>query len=160
MRSQDFQPYTNPSLRYAIRRACQEAVQEVAPEEAGIPQEFIDSLIEEYENGSVLVVDMNAETEGGFGHIDMVTLLIVPLVNAVLQKFLEEVVSLSFERFKEWVKQNQEEKERLEKEIERLVGTEYPVIAQQVKSRKARKNEKAVKQAVRRALIHLLNLLG
>jgi hypothetical protein len=70
-------------------------------------------------------------------------------VVAVLKKFLEELIELGFEKYKEWLKKHQEEKQKLANRVGQLVEEQYTIISTQVNSTKSKSKEKIIKQTTK-----------
>ncbi|MBK6793013.1 MAG: hypothetical protein IPG80_10850 [Anaerolineales bacterium] len=60
----------------------------------------MDGLIEDYEDGLITTANTDAKISGGFGNVDLVALVVIPLVVAVLKKFFEELIELGFEKYR------------------------------------------------------------
>jgi hypothetical protein len=154
-----FQPYSDPANLEAIRMMSRDIIVNVEPEEEIGTGELIDGLIEDYEEGLITPANTDAKTSGGFGTVDLVTLVVVPLVVAVLKKFLEELIELGFEKYKEWLKEHQEKKQQLSTRVDQLVEEQYIVISTQVKSEKSKSKEKIIKQTTKIIIKRKLGLL-
>lgn len=154
-----FQPYSNPANLEAIRAMSREIILSIDPEEEIGTGELIDGLVEDFEDGLITSAKTDAQTSGGFGNVDLVTLLVVPLVVAVLKKFFEELIELGFEKFKEWLKNHQEGKQQLSIRVEQIVEEQYQVINTQVKSKKSSSKEKIIKQTTKIVIKRQLGLL-
>lgn len=144
-----FQPYSDPANLEAIRAISQEIILSVAPEEEVSAEELMDGQIEDFEDGLIKTATTDAKNSGGFGNVDLVALVVIPLVVAVLKKFFEELIELGFEKYKEWLKEHQEKKQQLSAQIDQIVEEEYVVISTQVKSEKSKSKEKAIKQTTK-----------
>lgn len=154
-----FLPFSNLANLEAIRAMSREIILSIDPEEEIGAGELIDGLVEDYEDGLLTPAKTDAQTSGGFGNVDLVTLLVVPLVVAVLKKFFEELIELGFEKFKEWLKNHQEKKQHLSTRVEQLVEEQYQVINTQVKSKKSSSKEKIIKQTTKIVIKRKLGLL-
>lgn len=155
---QKFQPYSDPSNLKAIRLISQEIILLVEPDEESGADELIDGLVEDYEEGVITTANNDAKTSGGFGPVDLVALVVVPLVVAVLKKLFEELIELGFEKYKEWLKMHQGEKKRLSNRIDQIVEEQYVVISTQVKSEKSKSKEKAIKKITKVVIKRKLEL--
>jgi hypothetical protein len=153
-----FQPYSNPANLEVIRTISQEIILSVAPEEDVSAKELMDDLIEDFEDGLITTTNTDAKISGGFGHVDLVALVVIPLVVAVLKKFFEELIELGFEKYKEWLKDHQEKKQQLSDKVDQLVEEQYTIISTQVNSTKSKSKEKVVKQTTKRVVKRRLGL--
>jgi hypothetical protein len=158
MMQNKFQPYSDPANLEAIRMISQEIILSVEPEEESSAGELIDGLIEDYEEGMITTANTDAKTSGGFGTVDLVTLVVVPLVVAVLKKFFEELIELGFEKYKEWLKAHEEEKQKLSNRVDQIVEEQYVVISTQVKSEKSKSKEKVIKKTTKVVIKRKLGL--
>jgi len=155
----EFHPYSNTANLEAIRTISREIILSVVPDEKIGAEELIDGLVEDYEDGLITTVDTGAETSGGFGEIDLVTLVVVPLVVAVLKKLFEELIEFGFDEFKTWLKRHQEKKHELVTQIDRIVEEQYIVISKQVNSKKSKSKEKIIKQSTKIVIKRRLGLV-
>lgn len=157
-----FQPYSDIDNLNTIHAVSREIILSVAPNEEIGAEELIDDLVEDYENGQITAADTGAETSGGFGEIDLITLLVVPLVVAVLTKFFEKLIDSGFERLKpklpEKIKADPTEQIELAGWIDLLVEEQYVVISKQVKSKKSGAKEKTIKQTTKMVVKRKLGL--
>ncbi|MBL0344117.1 hypothetical protein [Candidatus Villigracilis affinis] len=144
-----FQPYSDPVNLEAIRAVSQEIILSVVPEEEVGAEELMDGLIEDYEDGLITTANTDAKISGGFGNVDLVALVVIPLVVAVLKKFFEELIELGFEKYKEWLKEHQEKKPQLSAKVDQFVEEQYTIISTQVKSTKSKSKEKVIKQTTK-----------
>lgn len=140
-----FQPYSDSANLEIIRAISHEIILSVEPNEENSAQELTDDLVEGYEEGMITPANTNAKISGGFGSVDLVTYVVVPLVVAVLKKIFEEIIELGFEKYKEWLKKHQEEKQKLASRVDQIVEEQYIVISTQVKSEKSKSKEKMIK---------------
>jgi hypothetical protein len=144
-----FQPYSDPANLEAIRAISQEIILSVVPEEKVGAEELMDGLIGDYENGLITTANTDAKISGGFGNVDLVALVVIPLVVAVLKKFFEELIELGFEKYKKWLEEHQEKKPQLSAKVDQFVEEQYTIISTQVKSTKSKSKEKVIKQTTK-----------
>jgi hypothetical protein len=144
-----FQPYSDPANLEAICAISQEIILSVVPEEKVGAEELMDGLIEDYEEGLITTANTDAKISGGFGNVDLVALVVIPLVVAVLKKFFEELIELGFEKYKKWLEEHQEKKPQLSAKIDQFVEEQYTIISTQVKSTKSKSKEKVIKQTTK-----------
>ncbi len=144
-----FQPYSDPANLEAIRAISQEIILSVVPEEKVGAEELMDGLIEDYEDGLITTANTDAKISGGFGNVDLVALVVIPLVVAVLKKFFEELIELGFEKYKKWLEEHQEKKPQLSAKVDQFVEEQYTIISTQVKSTKSKSKEKVIKQTTK-----------
>ncbi len=155
---QKFQPYSDPANLELIRAMSQEIILSVEPEEESAAIGRINILIEDYEEGVITIANTDPKTSGGFGPVDLVTLIVVPLVVAVLKKFFEELIELGFDKYKKWLSEHQEEKQKLSSRIDQIVEEQYIVISTQVKSEKSKSKEKIIKKTTKNVIKRKLGL--
>jgi hypothetical protein len=154
----EFQAYSNSDNLEAIRALSRDIVHSVEPEEDISAKKLVDRLVKGCEEGKLPVADNDAERAGGFGGIDLITLVVVPLVVAVLKKICDELVEWSFEKMKIDLKKNIEKKVELSKKIDYLVEEQYIIVSEKVRSKKSRRKEKIIKQTTKVSIKKMLNI--
>ena len=154
--------FSSANNQSIYRSLSEQIISDVAPEEQGIAQAMVDDLITQYGQGYVTAAETEARDSGGYGEIDLVTLVVVPLVVAVLEKLLEELVDVGLDKLREYLRKKKKEdpdiKKQFSKRIEEIVEKEYTVIEQQVKSKKTNRKEKIIKQTTIRVIRHYSGL--
>lgn len=150
MMNAQFIPYSDPQNLVAIRTLSQEIITDVEPSEKASLEDMLEDMVENYEQGYISAAETDSKNSGGFGEIDLITLVVVPLVVAVLEKLIDA----GFEKWKEAqkAKKDQAEIQRLSQRIEQVVEEEYIIIERQVNSKKARRKEKIIKQTTVRVI--------
>lgn len=145
-----------------LRSLSRQVIAEVAPEEQEIALSMTDDLIAQYDQGYVTAAETEARDSAGHGPIDLVTLVVVPLVVAVSQKLLEGLVEIGLEKLREYLSKKAKEDPSIVKQfsdrIEQVVEEEYTVIEQRVKSKKARRKKKIIKQTTIRVVRRYIGL--
>lgn len=147
-------PYSDPQNLAAVRTLSQEIIADVEPAEQTSMDGMLEDMLENYEQGYITVAETDSKDSGGFGEIDLVTLVVVPLVVAVLKKLFEELIETGLEKWKEAQKAKKDpaEIQRVSQRIEQVVEEEYIIIERQVNSKKARRKEKVIKQTTVRVI--------
>ena len=154
--------FSSDNNQSIYRSLSEQIISDVAPEEQDIAQAMIDDLIAQYGQGYVTAAETDARDSGGYGEIDLVTLVVVPLVVAVFEKLLEELVDVGLDKLREYLRKKKQEdptiKKQFSKRIEEIVEKEYTVIEQQVKSKKTNRKERIIKQTTIRVIRHYSGL--
>lgn len=152
--------FSGPETLPILRALSEQVIAEVAPEEQEIAQVMTDDLVAQYEQGFVTAAETDSEDRGGFGEIDLVTLVVVPLVVAVLKKLLESLVEIGLEKLRKWLEEHPDEAQQFSRRLEQVVEEEYTIIERKVNSKKARRKEKVIKQTTIRVIRHYTGLEG
>jgi hypothetical protein len=147
-----------------MRSLSEQVIVAAAPEEQEIARAMTDDLITQYEKGFVTAAETEARDSAGHGEIDLVTLVVVPLVVAVSQKLLEGLVGIGLNNLREYLNKRAQEDPSVIKQfsnrVEKVVEEEYTVIEQHVKSKKARRRQKLIKQTTIRVVRRYIGLEG
>jgi len=147
--SDTFQPYSDPANLAVIRAIGSSVVLDVAPDEELSAQKLIDPIAQAYEEGHLLVARMDSKTPGGFGDVDLILLVIVPVVIEVLGELGKQLLTMGFDALKKRIKEKEANKSKAIEIIEVTVEQKYKLVNQKVKSKKARSKEKIAKQALK-----------
>jgi len=156
--SDTFQPYSDPKNLLAIRTIGWNIVHDVAPDEELSAEKMTERILRAWEEGQWIVARTDATSSGGFGNMDLVLLVIIPVVVAVLDELGKQFVTLNIDRLKQRIKEQEANKSETIKIIDLAVEREYQVVNQKVKSKKARSKEKITKKAIKAYLKKLLEL--
>jgi len=76
--SAQFLPYSNPQHLADIRALSREIIAEVEPAEQASLEGMLEDMVEDYEQGYISAAETDAKDSGGFGEIDLITLVVVP----------------------------------------------------------------------------------
>lgn len=144
-----FQPYSDPSNLELIRAISREVIHEVEPEEDISVKRLGDRLVKGCEEGKLTVATDDAENAGGFGDIDLVTLVVIPLVVVTLGEVCKQLVIWSVADLKEWVKKDKESKKKISNMIDVVVEQKYEEVSGKVKSKKSRSKKSAILSSVK-----------
>ncbi len=147
-----------PDARPVLEDLSTRVIVAVAPEEQEIAQAIASDLIAQYQEGFVTAAETDSVERGGFGDIDLVTLVVVPLVVAVLEKLFEGLVEIGLEHLREWLKKHPQEAQQVSRRVAQVVEEEYTLIERQVGSSKARRREKVIKQTTVRVIRQYMDL--
>ena len=152
-----FRPYSDPENLLAIRTIGWNIVRDVAPDEELSAEKLTERILRAWEDGQWIVARTDATSAGGFGNMDLVLLVIIPVVVAVLKELGKQLVTLNIDAMKQRIKEKEVNKSEAIKIIDLVVEREYEVVNQSVASKKARSKEKITKRAIK---VHLKKLLG
>jgi hypothetical protein len=146
---QTFQPYSDPANLEAIRAISREVIHEVEPEEDISVKRLGDRLVKGCEEGKLTVATSDAENAGGFGDIDLVTLVVIPLVVVTLGEVCKQLVIWSVTELKEWAKKDKDNKKKVSDMIDVVVEQKYEEVSGKVKSQKSRAKGKNIRSSVK-----------
>jgi hypothetical protein len=152
-----FQPYSDPSNLESVRAIGFEIVREVAPDEELSTEKLINKLIKDYEIGKLPSADRSTIQPGGFGNVDLVLLVIIPVVVEVLKELGKELVKQTFNEIKMAIEDDNAIKKKAIVIIEQSVEREYHTITEKVKSGKSKRRQKIVKRTIK---THVKRSLG
>lgn len=155
-----FQPYSDSANLEAISMISREIIHVVEPEEDISAKRLIDRLIKGYEEGKLTIADSDAENAGGFGSIDLITLVVVPLIVTTLGEVCKQLVIWGVHELKEWAKKTEENKKRLSDLIDIVVEQKYEEVNGKVKSKKSRRKEKIIKQTTKISIKKVLDVVS
>lgn len=144
-----FQPYSNPTNLEAIRTISREVIFYADPDESISVNRLADRLIKGCEDDRLTVSTSDSENAGGFGDIDLITLVVVPLVATTLGEICKQLVIWSVAELKEWAKKDEENKKKVTDKLEIVIEQKYEEINRKVKSKKTRSKEKAIRSSVK-----------
>jgi hypothetical protein len=147
--SNTFQPYSDPTNLAVIRAIGSAVVHDVAPDEELSVEKLTGSIAQAYEEGRLIVAGTDSKTPGGFGDVDLVMLVIVPVVIEVLSELGKQLLTLGIDALKKRIKEKEASKSRAAEIIDVTVEREYKSVNKKVKSKKARSIEKITKQALK-----------
>lgn len=152
-----FHPYSNSINLSVIRAISLAVVHDVAPDEELSAKKLTSPIAQAYEEGQIIVAGAKSTTSGGFGDVDIVTLVIVPVVIAVLAK-LSEQLAVSANDLKGRLQDEEKDDGKATKRIYELVERQYTLVSVQVKSKKAHPKEKIIKEAIKQHIKKVFEL--
>jgi len=155
--SDTFLPYSDSENLLAIRTIGWSIVHDVAPDEELSAEKLTERILRAAEEGQLIAARTGATSAGGFGNMDLVLLVIIPVVVAVLKELGKQMVTWNIDAMKHKIKEKEANKRDAIAIIDLVVEREYKVVNQSVASQKARSKEKIVKRAIK---AHLKKLLG
>ena len=137
----NFQPYSNATNLEVIRRITRGIIQTVAPDEEVSASKIIDKLIKSYEEGNVVGISEDNDVASGFGDIDLITVVVVPMVISVLENLFSRSATLK--------NQGEPSGTTLSNLVETIVDEQYITISEKVKSEKSKSKSKILKQTTK-----------
>ena len=154
----DFQPYSNFQNRNFFCKIGGEIIRDIAPDEHKDNGKVINKILEQVEKGEAVVVDGASNQPGGFGNIDLITLVVIPLLVSTLAELFAQLAIWTIEDLTDWGKKSVENKKKLSQMIDVIVEEKFDEVNKKVKSRKAQKNKKAIRKSVKVKIIIQLGL--
>ena len=144
----NFQPYSDATNFDFIHSITRKIIRAIAPEEEKTAEALVDRIVEDYEDGIIINIDSKA-TSGGFGSVDLITLVVVPLVVEVLDEILKQLVVQNISELKNWVREDKSNSKRTAYLIDKIVEDQYVVVTQKVKSQRSLSNQIIIKRATK-----------
>ena len=144
-----FQSSSDPENLALIQAISLDIIREAAPDEELSLQKLTSSIVQAYEEGELITAETDTKTYGGFGNIDPVTLVVVPVVVAVLSELGKQLIALGVDALKKRIEEKDAHKKQATEIIEIAVEQQFEWINQKVKSKKARSKEKIIKQTIK-----------
>jgi len=144
-----FQPYSDAANLEAIRMISREVIHSIEPEEDVSVKRLGDRLVKGCEEGKLTIAGDGAENAGGFGDIDLVTLVVVPLIVTTLGELCKQLVIWGVAELKEWAKKDKDNKKKILDKLDIVVDQKYEEISGKVKSKKSRSKKIAISSAVK-----------
>jgi len=144
-----FQPYSDPDNLEAIRAISGEVIHEVEPEEDISVKRLADRLVKGYEEGKLTAATSDAGNAGGFGDIDLVTLLVIPLVVSVLGEILKQFAIRGVAELIDWIKKDKDNAKKVSDSIDVIVEQKYEEVSGKVNSKKAWAKGKNIRASVK-----------
>jgi hypothetical protein len=151
-----FQPYSDPENLLAIRTIGWNIIHEVAPDEEFSTEKLTERILRAWQDGQWIVAQTDASNAGGFGNMDLILLVIIPVVTAVLDELGKQFGTWNIDALKHRINEKDANKNAVTKLIDLAVEREYKAVNQKVKSKKARPKERIVKRVIK---VHLKKLL-
>ena len=145
----EFMPYTNSENMKALSRIRHEIIMDVAPDEELTSRKMTDEILRRYEQGDVLVAETSANDAGGFGDIDLATLVILPILVSTLSEICKQLVVWTFEEIKADIKKSEEKKKKVSQMIDVIVDEKFEEVNKKVKSKKGQKKGKEIRKAIK-----------
>ena len=144
----EFLPYTDLNNRKALSEIGHQVVMEVVPDEELTSRKMTDEILRHYEQGDVLVAETSANDAGGFGDIDLATLVILPVLVSTLSEICKQLVVWTFEEIKTDIKKS-EDKKKVSQMIDVIVDEKFEEVNKKVKSKKGQKKGKEIRKAIK-----------
>src|SRR4051812_26301302 len=130
-----FRPYSDPDTLTVIRTIGLAIIHDVAPEEELSFEKLADPIAKAYEEGHLIVSETDSKTYGGFGDIDPVTLVIVPVLIEILSELGKQLLTLGMAALKKSIDEKDSNKKKAVELIDVIVEQKYKLINQKVKSK-------------------------
>lgn len=148
--SASFHPSSDPDTLALIQSISLAVIREAAPEEERSVQKLTGPIVQAYEEGDLIAAATDSKTYGGFGTIDPVTLVVVPVVIEVLSELGKQLVPWGIDALKKRIEEKDaSSKRQLVEMIDIIVEQEFESVNRKVKSKKARSKEKTIKRAIK-----------
>ncbi|MBK6647465.1 MAG: hypothetical protein IPG44_17255 [Anaerolineales bacterium] len=144
----EFMPYTNPENMKVLAQIGHEIIMDVAPDEELTSRKMTAEILRRYEQGDVLVAETSANDAGGFGDIDLATLVILPVLVSTLSEICKQLVVWTFEEIKTDIKKS-EDKKKVSQMIDVIVDEKFEEVNKKVKSKKGQKKGKEIRKAIK-----------
>lgn len=145
----EFLPYTDVENRKILSEIGHQIIMDVAPDEELTSHKMTAEILRRYEQGDVLVAETSANDAGGFGDIDLATLVILPVLVSTLSEICKQLVIWTFEKLKEYVKGSDDNKKMVSHMIDVIVDEKFEEVNKKVKSKKGQKRGKEIRKAVK-----------
>lgn len=152
-----FQPYSDDTNLTMICAISLAVIHDVEPDEELSIKKLVDRIAQIYEEGDLIIAGADSTTAGGFGNVDLLTLIIIPVVIAVLSELGKQLLSVGVNELKKKIKEEEENKNKAVKVIDVVVELEYKLVNKKMKSKKVHSKEKVIKQALK---AHIKKQLG
>ncbi len=145
----EFLPYTDLNNRNILSEIGRKIVIDLAPDEELTSRKMTDEILRRYEQGDVLVAENSANDAGGFGDIDLATLVILPVLVSTLSEICKQLVIWTFEEIKADIKKSEDKKKKVSQMIDVIVDEKFEEINKKVKSKKGQKKGKEIRKAIK-----------
>ncbi len=145
----EFLPYTNPDNRSILSEIGHQIIMDVAPDEELTSRKMTDEILQCYEQGDILVAETSANDAGGFGDIDLATLVILPILVSTLSEICKQLVVWTFEEIKADIKKSEDKKKKVSQMIDVIVNEKFEEVNKKVKSKKGQKKGKEIRKAIK-----------
>ncbi len=99
-----FQPYSDDTNLTMIRAISLAVIHDVEPDEELSIKKLVDRIAQIYEEGDLIIAGADSTTAGGFGNVDLLTLIIIPVVIAVLSELGKQLLSVGVNELKKKIK--------------------------------------------------------
>ena len=143
-----FLPYTEVDNRSILSEIGHQIVMDVTPDEELTSRKMTAEILRRYEQGDVLVAETSANDAGGFGDIDLATLVILPVLVSTLSEICKQLVVWTFEEIKTDIKKS-EDKKKVSQMIDVIVDEKFEEVNKKVKSKKGQKKGKEIRKAIK-----------
>ncbi len=144
-----FLPYTEVDNRSILSEIGHKIVMDVASDEELTSRKMTDEILRRYEQGEVLVAETSANDAGGFGDIDLATLVILPVLVSTLSEICKQLVVWTFEEIKTDIKKSEDKKKKVSQMIDVIVDEKFEEVNKKVKSKKGQKKGKEIRKAIK-----------
>ena len=145
----EFLPYTDLDNRSILSEIGHQIIMDVAPDEELTSLKMTDEILRRYEQGDVLVAETSANDAGGFGDIDLATLVILPVLVSTLSEICKQLVVWTFEEIKTDIKKSEDKKKKVSQMIDVIVDEKFEEVNKKVKSKKGQKKGKEIRKAIK-----------
>lgn len=144
-----FLPYTELNNRNFLSEIGHKIVMDVTPDEELTSRKMTNEILRRYEQGDVLVAETSANDAGGFGDIDLATLVILPVLVSTLSEICKQLVVWTFEEIKADIKKSEANKKKVSQMIDVFVDEKFEEVNKKVKSKKGQKKGKEIRKAIK-----------
>lgn len=152
----EFLPYTDLDNRNILSEIGYQIIMDVAPDEELTSRKMTNEVLQRYEQGNILVAEISANDAGGFGDLDLATLIVLPVLVSTLSEICKQLVVWTFEEIKADIKKSEDKKKKVSQMIDVIVDDKFEELNKKVKSKKGKKKRKEIRKAIK---IHIKNEL-
>lgn len=145
----EFLPYTDLDNRSILSEIGHQIVMDVALDEELTSRKMTAEILRRYEQGDVLAAETSANDAGGFGDIDLATLVILPVLVSTLSEICKQLAVWTFEEIKTDIKKSEDKKKKVSQMIEVIVDEKFEEVNKKVKSKKGQKKGKEIRKAIK-----------
>lgn len=154
----EFLPYTDLENRSILSEIGHQIIMDVAPDEELTSRKMTDEILRRYEQGEVFVAETSGNDPGGFGDIDLATLVILPVLVSTLSEICKQLVIWTIEDVKKHVNSSEDSKKKMSQMIDIIVSEEFDEVNGKVKSKKAHRSRKGIQKSVKVRIKSYLDL--
>lgn len=142
----------------AIESIGLEVIRELEPDELPFAERTIKKLVSSAIEGKTPVITESADEAGGFGDVDLISTVVIPILVAVIGHILSKFGELGIEHLKNRWKDKKEEKTGATKIIQVIIEDEVNRTLSVTRSKKARKKPKLIKETITRRVTRCFEL--
>lgn len=138
---------SNPENIRAVETISLEVLSSVEPEEISIADKLMGRMLKMAENGETVIRPPTVDA-GGFGNVDLITTVVVPIIVAVLTNLLTEFGKVGIEKLKLYLSDDKEKGKQASKLIKKIVEEQVEHVITTTQSTNARRKSKKIKETI------------